>query len=108
MLDGLYNFANGIAVLVDLPMLHELIPGCRVLSLRKPLKFLCADCAGEAELLCQPALPLAPHCLSPAPIALIGRGKLDGVVVPCLACVERFRDGEHVSKWSPAVWGLRS
>jgi hypothetical protein len=80
MLDRLYGFASGRLILMGLAMAHKLFASRRMLSFGEASKFSGAYGAGQTEFLAKPALPLAGHGLSAAPIALIGRGELACVI----------------------------
>src|SRR5271166_5068872 len=76
-------------------MTHELRLSLRVLAFAQPRKMFGADCAVQAPLLGEPALPLAVALLVAAPIVLRLRGKLPRMVSTRLTGGQRLRDRKH-------------
>src|SRR5208337_4605985 len=65
------------------------------LAFAQPRKMFGADCAVQAPLLGEPALPLAVALLVAAPIVLRLRGKLPRMVSTRLTGGQRLRDRKH-------------
>jgi hypothetical protein len=80
MLDGLDGFPVRALVIVSLPVLHELVAGKWMLSLGHPDELFRTDGVGETESFRKLALPFPRNFLPTAPITLIGRSKLAGVI----------------------------
>ena len=80
MLDGRDEFFRPPLILVHCAMPDKLLAGLRMLAFGKPRKLLCADGPGEAELLGEPAVPLALDRVALLPIVLLGSRELFGVI----------------------------
>ena len=83
---------------MHLAMPHQLFAGLRMLPFGEPGEFLGSHCTGQAELLCQLAVPLALNGVALLPIVLFGGGELFGVIGLRLAL------RRAVSRWS--AWQL--